>query len=130
MPLDTSQAMNPLLKPLADMLADRTPSPREIADATGDLVEALCKLYARPLPGGTARCSARSWNRQICLDIAMGAFGENDHRAELLDALHSAERTVWDGDALIGHADTIEAAAGEYAAELRGEAESLRERGT
>lgn len=126
--LDVLHTQHPLLKSLADLLASPNPRPHDIAMATGDLIEAVCKMHARPLPGGMVRTSVRSWNRQICLEVAMGAFGENDHRAELLDALHSAERTVWDAEKLEALAEQIENSADSYAAELRGEADTLRQR--
>lgn len=100
--------------------------PTDIAGAVAALIRDMASRAAKPTDGLIQSQAARSWARQIALEVCMDMVNPHDDRHALFDALHSAERAVWDGGRLNQLADEIMEAAEGVASTLRYEADVLQ----
>lgn len=97
----------------------------EVAAAIAALIRDMSGRAAKPTDGLVQSQAALCWTRQIALEACMDTVNPHDDRHALLDALHEAERVVWDGNRLNQLADEIMEAAEGVASTLRYEADVL-----
>ncbi len=100
--------------------------PTDIAGAVAALIRDMASRAAKPTDGLIQPQAARSWARQIALEVCMDMVNPHDDRHALFDALHEAERTVWNGNRLNQLADEIMEAAEGIASTCRHEADVLQ----
>lgn len=115
----------PLMKLAAMSVAPQQHRPTDIAGAVADFIRSMADRAAKPTDGLPQKQAALSWSRQIALEACLDTFNPHDDRYALLDALHDAERTVWNATKLNELSDTIMEAAEGVASTLRYEADVL-----